>query len=52
MAAEKRVTFRSPWLPWALLAPQVAIIALFFFWPAGQAVVQSLQQSDAFGTST
>src|SRR4249920_3544799 len=51
MAAEKRVTFRSRWLPWALLAPQVLIIALFFFWPAGQAVVQSLQQSDAFGTS-
>ena len=51
MAAEKRVTFRSPWLPWALLAPQVVIIALFFFWPAGQALVQSLQQSDAFGTS-
>jgi sn-glycerol 3-phosphate transport system permease protein len=51
MAAEKRVTFRSPWLPWALLAPQVAVIALFFFLPAGEALVQSLQQSDAFGTS-
>ena len=34
-----------------LLAPQVIIIAVFFFWPAGQAVVQSVQQSDAFGTS-
>ncbi|HEY2978608.1 MAG TPA: glycerol-3-phosphate transporter permease, partial [Burkholderiaceae bacterium] len=45
MAAEKRVVFRSPWLPWALLAPQVVVIALFFFWPAGQALVQSLQQS-------
>ena len=51
MAAEKRVVFRSHWLPWALLAPQVAIIVLFFFWPAGQALLQSLQQSDAFGTS-
>jgi sn-glycerol 3-phosphate transport system permease protein len=51
MAAEKRVRFRSVWLPWALLAPQVAIIAVFFFWPAGQALVQSLQQQDAFGTS-
>ena len=48
---EKRVTFRSAWLPWVLLAPQVAIIAVFFFWPAGQAVVQSFQQQDAFGTS-
>ncbi|NRF69086.1 sn-glycerol-3-phosphate ABC transporter permease UgpA [Aquincola sp. S2] len=51
MAAEKRVRFRSVWLPWALLAPQVAIIAVFFFWPAGQALIQSLQQQDAFGTS-
>ncbi len=51
MAAEKRVVFGSSWLPWALLAPQVAVISVFFFWPAGQALLQSLQQSDAFGTS-
>ena len=48
---EKRVVFRSRWLPWALLAPQAIIIAVFFFWPAAQALLQSLQQSDAFGTS-
>ncbi len=52
MAAEKRVVFRSTWLPWALLAPQLAVIGVFFFWPAAQAVVQSFQQQDAFGTST
>jgi len=52
LASEKRVVFRSGWLPWALLAPQVAVIAVFFFWPAGQALLQSFQQSDAFGTST
>ena len=51
MAAEKRVVFRSSWLPWALLAPQAIVIAVFFFWPAAQALLQSLQQSDAFGTS-
>jgi sn-glycerol 3-phosphate transport system permease protein len=51
MAAEKRVAFGNSWLPWALLAPQVIIIAVFFFWPAAQALLQSLQQSDAFGTS-
>ncbi|HXD41943.1 MAG TPA: sn-glycerol-3-phosphate ABC transporter permease UgpA [Ramlibacter sp.] len=51
MAAEKRVVFRSRWLPWVLLAPQVGVIAVFFFWPAGQMLVQSLQRSDAFGTS-
>ncbi len=48
---EKRVLFQSSWLPWLLLAPQVAIISIFFFWPAGQAVVQSFQIQDAFGLS-
>ena len=52
MAAEKRVVFRSGWLPWALLAPQVIVIAVFFFWPAAQALLQSFQQSDAFGLTT
>ena len=48
---EKRVVFRSPWLPWVLMAPQLTVIAVFFFWPAAQALLQSLQQSDAFGGS-
>ncbi|MBU0589355.1 MAG: sn-glycerol-3-phosphate ABC transporter permease UgpA [Gammaproteobacteria bacterium] len=52
MASEKRVVFRSSWLPWVLLAPQVAVIGIFFFWPAAQALLQSFQQSDAFGLST
>ena len=47
----KRVVFRSPWLPWVLMAPQLTVIAVFFFWPAAQALLQSLQQSDAFGGS-
>ncbi|MBX9818257.1 MAG: sn-glycerol-3-phosphate ABC transporter permease UgpA [Burkholderiaceae bacterium] len=51
MAVEKRVVFKSAWLPWVLIAPQVAVIAIFFFWPAAQALLQSVQQSDAFGTS-
>ena len=34
-----------------LITPQLVIISVFFFWPAGQALLQSLQQSDAFGTS-
>ena len=49
---EKRVLFRSRWLPWALIAPQLLIIGIFFFWPAGQAVLQSFQMEDAFGMST
>ncbi len=51
MATEKRVRFKSWWLPWVLLAPQVVVITVFFFWPAGQALVQSLQRQDAFGLS-
>lgn len=49
---EKRVQFRSPWLPWLLLAPQVTVIGVFFFWPAAQALLQSFQVQDAFGIST
>ena len=48
---EKRVLFRSAWLPWVLMAPQLVIISVFFFWPAGQALVQSFQIQDAFGFS-
>ncbi|MGP1516104.1 MAG: sn-glycerol-3-phosphate ABC transporter permease UgpA [Ottowia sp.] len=48
---EKRVVFRSTWLPWLLVAPQLLIVLVFFFWPAGQALLQSVQQEDAFGTS-
>ena len=52
MAVEKRVRFKSWWLPWALVAPQLAIVLVFFFWPAGQALYFSVLQQDAFGTST
>src|SRR6187551_3688660 len=52
MAAEKRVVFKSPWLPYLLVAPQMAITLVFFFWPATQALYQSLLVEDAFGTST
>jgi sn-glycerol 3-phosphate transport system permease protein len=52
MAVEKRVRFKSKWLPWALVAPQMAIVLVFFFWPAAQALYQSVLTQDAFGTST
>ena len=35
---EKRVVFKSSWLPYALVAPQMAITLVFFFWPASQAL--------------
>jgi sn-glycerol 3-phosphate transport system permease protein len=49
---EKRVTFRSAWLPFVLVAPQLAITVVFFFWPASQAVWYSFQLQDAFGLRT
>ena len=49
---EKRVVIRSAWLPYALVAPQIIITVLFFFWPAAQAVWYSFQVQDAFGLHT
>lgn len=48
---EKRVIFNGWLLPLMLLAPQIAVTAVFFFWPAGQAVWQSLFIPDPFGLS-
>lgn len=48
----KRVIFRERVLPYVLVAPQVLITLVFFIWPAGQALVQSLLLQDAFGLST
>lgn len=49
---EKRVRFKSSWLPWALIAPQMTIVLVFFFWPAAQALYQSLLTQDPFGLSS
>jgi sn-glycerol 3-phosphate transport system permease protein len=38
--------------PVVLLLPQLLVTIVFFFWPAGQAVLQSLRGGDAFGLST
>jgi sn-glycerol 3-phosphate transport system permease protein len=46
---QSRVTFPGKVLPYLLLAPQIAITLVFFFWPAGQAIRQSLLREDAFG---
>lgn len=47
-----RVVFRSRWLPWLLVAPQVLVTLVFFLWPAGEAILQSTQLPDPFGLST
>ena len=49
---EKRSRFNTSLLPYLLVAPQLAITALFFLWPAGEALWQATQSQDAFGTSS
>lgn len=46
---EKRVTFNERWLPYLLVAPQIIITLVFFFWPSGQAIWQSVLIEDSFG---
>ena len=46
---EKRVTFHERWLPYLLVGPQIIITLVFFFWPSGQAIYQSVLIEDAFG---
>ena len=48
----KRVHFKHPVLPYLLVAPQLVITLVFFIWPAGQALWQSMLVEDAFGLST
>ena len=42
----------SSWLPYLRIAPQIAITIIFFFWPAFQAMYQSLLSQDPFGLHT
>lgn len=49
---QKQAIFRSRLLPYALVAPQLAIVLIFFYWPALQALIQSFLLQDAFGLST
>ena len=47
-----RAIFPHKLLPYLLLAPQLAITLVFFYWPAGQALKQSLLREDPFGLKT
>ena len=46
---EKRVTFANVFVPYLLVAAQLAVTLVFFIWPAGQALLQSVISEDAFG---
>jgi sn-glycerol 3-phosphate transport system permease protein len=49
---QKQAVFQSRLLPYLLVAPQLAVVLIFFYWPAAQAVLQSFLVQDAFGLST
>ncbi|MBP1876680.1 sn-glycerol 3-phosphate transport system permease protein [Ensifer adhaerens] len=43
------VVFPNKILPYLLLAPQIVLTVVFFFWPASQALYQSVLREDPFG---
>lgn len=45
----KQYEFNSRWLPYLLVLPQMVIVFVFFFWPAGQALWQSFFRQNPFG---
>ncbi len=49
---ERRTLFPGRLLPLLLVAPQLALTAVFFLWPAFEALTASVTQQDAFGIST
>jgi len=49
---EKRAIFAGKTFPYLLLAPQLLVTLVFFYWPASQAVWQSFLLQDAFGLRT
>lgn len=47
--SSSRPVFRTSLLPYLLVLPQLLITAIFFLWPAGEALWYSLQNLDPFG---
>ena len=45
----KRTVFRNRWLPYLLVAPQIVITLVFFYWPALDSVRLSLYRASPFG---
>ena len=45
----QNVVFPNKILPYFLVAPQIVLTVIFFFWPASQALYQSAMREDPFG---
>jgi sn-glycerol 3-phosphate transport system permease protein len=50
--SQPRVVFPNRILPYLLVAPQIALTLVFFYWPASQALYQSVLREDPFGLKT
>lgn len=48
----KRAIFNDRLLPYLLLGPQLIVTLVFFIWPSGEAIWQSMLLEDAFGGSS
>ena len=46
---EKRATFSNRWLAAALIAPQMLLVFVFFYWPSGEALYWAFTLERAFG---
>jgi sn-glycerol 3-phosphate transport system permease protein len=49
MSNNRRALFRSSWLPWALVLPQLLIIFVFFYWPTGEALYWAFTLEQPWG---
>ena len=49
MSNTRRALFRSTWLPWALVLPQLLIIFVFFYWPTGEALYWAFTLEQPWG---
>lgn len=46
---EKRATFSNLWIAAALIAPQILLVFVFFYWPTGEALYWAFTLEPAFG---
>jgi sn-glycerol 3-phosphate transport system permease protein len=49
---DRRATFKSSWLAFALIAPQLILVFIFFYWPAAQSLFWALTLEAPFGGTT
>ena len=46
---ERRAYYRGKTLPWLLIAPQLLLVLVFFYWPTSQALYWAFTLEQAWG---